>query len=241
MPHDGIALQPASAILSYERIAAVAQAAGGLGFRKIKLTGGEPLARRQIERLVGMIAATGHYTDIGMTTNGTLLTAARARVLRDAGLMRVNVSLDTLDADRFARITRGGRIDDAIRGIDSALAAGLTPVKINMVILPDTTAADIDDMRAFCRARGTELQTIARFSLNACDSGAVTNADRPPQCDECNRLRLTADGYLKSCLRSDREVPVDFEDIGGSIRAAVAGKGRAGVSCTTRAMAQIGG
>jgi cyclic pyranopterin phosphate synthase len=165
-----------------------------------------------------------------------------AAKLKAAGLDRVNISLDSLDPEAYRRVTRGGELAAALAGVEAAVACGLTPVKINMVVRPDTTPSEIDDMQAFCAARGLSLQRISEFSLHRREHGPdPVPAERPPACAGCNRLRLTADGFLKPCLFSEDEIPVDFADIRGSILAAVAGKPRTGTRCRTRLMHAIGG
>jgi len=241
MPPEGVALKPHVEILRYEQIIEIAQVAVSLGIRKIRLTGGEPLIKRNLEFLVAGLSAIPEVAEVCMTTNGSLLTLEKAVALKQAGLRRVNISLDTLDPDRFSAITRGGRIGDVLAGINAAVAAGLTPVKINMVVSPDTGAQEITDMRTFCADHGTVLQTISRFSLHRHTGSADHGADRPLPCEQCNRLRLTADGFLKPCLFSDDEIKVDLADIAGSFRRAVAAKPPCGQSCTTRHMSQIGG
>jgi cyclic pyranopterin phosphate synthase len=212
-----------------------------MGIRSIKLTGGEPLVRRGIESLVAQIAAIPGIADFGMTTNGSLLTKETAQRLKRAGLGRVNISLDTLDPARFSVITRGGDIRDVLRGIDAAVSAGLSPVKINMVVLEDTARTEIESMRRFCASKGLQMQTIARFSLDDRGSAGDGQTDKPPPCAGCNRLRLTADGFLKPCLFSDHEIKVDFADIRESILRAVRLKPEKGISCASRVMSQIGG
>lgn len=113
MPPEGVPLRSHDEILRYEEIDRVVRAAAGLGISKVRLTGGEPLARAGIANLVSMLARIPGVDDLSMTTNGTLL-ARYARALRAAGLKRVNVSLDTLREERFARITRGGKLADAL-------------------------------------------------------------------------------------------------------------------------------
>jgi len=241
MGAEGVEKKRHEDILSYEQIEQVVQAAAGLGFRKVRLTGGEPLIRRGITCLVEKLAAVDGIEDLCMTTNGTRL-AGMAQALKAAGLNRVNVSLDTLEADRFREITRGGDIRPVLEGIDAAVGAGLTPVKINMVIFEDTTEDEVATMQEFCRGNGLTLQKIMQFSLyDRKDLKVRFRSERPPRCKECNRLRLTADGYFKPCLFSEQEIPVDFGDIEGSIRAAVAAKPRAGSRCANRSMRQIGG
>ena len=114
--------------------------------------------------------------------------------------------------------------------------------KINMVILDNTTEKEIEAMQAFCRETGLHLQKIMRFSLyDRDDLSRRFQTERPPECTNCNRLRLTADGFLKPCLFSDDEIKVDFNDIEGSIRKAVSGKPKSGTACKNRFMNEIGG
>ncbi len=244
MPPEGIELKPDHEILGYEDITAVARCAGELGIERIRLTGGEPLVRRGIESLVAMLSSLGCFGEICMTTNGSLLTADKAGRLKDAGLSRVNISLDTLDPQRFGEITRGGRIEDVIAGIDAAIVADLAPVKINMIVFEDTSMEEIALMRRFCEERELELQTIKHFSLYGRDIGGEAGElsfDRPPPCETCNRLRLTTDGFLKPCLFSDIEIRADLDDLRRSITRAVSLKPLRGTSCINRKMCQIGG
>ena len=134
MPAEGVKLIPHDDILRYEEIYTIVKAAAELGIDKVRLTGGEPLARLGIADLVRMLARINSIDDISMTTNGILL-SKYATELKAAGLNRVNVSLDTLQPDKFARITRGNNFYDVIGGIEAARAAGLNPVKINMVVM----------------------------------------------------------------------------------------------------------
>ncbi|NIP22765.1 MAG: radical SAM protein [Phycisphaerae bacterium] len=228
-------------ILSYEQIESVAKVAAKMGIRKIRLTGGEPLVRKDIEQLVAKLAAIEGIDEVCMTTNGSLL-AEMAMKLKRSGLGRVNISIDSLDEDRFGRISRGGDLQQTLAGIDAAQKAGLIPIKINMVILDDTTKDEIETMRTFCKQKGLKLQNIMQFSLyDRADLSSRFKTQRPPKCMECNRLRLTADGFLKPCLFSDNEVRVNFDNIAESILEAVARKPENGSSCRNRPMNQIGG
>lgn len=132
MPKDGIEFQPREEILSYEEILAVVRLGATMGLRKVRLTGGEPLVRHGIVDLVAMINGVPGIEDISLTTNGISL-ARLAEPLARAGLRRVNVSLDTLRPERFNQITRLGQYGDVVGGIDAARAAGLSPIKINVV------------------------------------------------------------------------------------------------------------
>jgi len=134
MPPEGIPSIPHADILRFEEIARIVRIAAEMGITKIRLTGGEPLVRRDIHHLVAMLTNTPGLVDIAMTTNGTLL-ARYAAKLKAAGLHRVNVSLDTLQPARYRTITRLGNLSDALAGIKAAQREGLLPVKINMVVI----------------------------------------------------------------------------------------------------------
>ena len=145
MPEAGIKFVPRHEILTLEEIARVVRIAAGMGLRRVRLTGGEPLVRNGITQLVRWIAETPGIEDISLTTNGMVL-AAYADELARAGLKRVNVSLDTLRPDRFREITRHGDLAAVYEGIAAARAAGLSPIKINVVVMRevnDDEAADI--------------------------------------------------------------------------------------------------
>lgn len=134
MPPEGVRWQPKEELLTDDELLRVIRCAADVGFTKIRLTGGEPTLRRNLPDLVREIAALPTITDIAMTTNGILLTRL-AEPLAQAGLKRINVSLDTLDSDRFRRITRGGRLDLVLEGLQAAEAAGLAPIKLNAVVV----------------------------------------------------------------------------------------------------------
>jgi cyclic pyranopterin phosphate synthase len=134
MPPAGVPWKSHNDVLRFEQIGRVVKAATGLGFRKIRLTGGEPLVRKGVLSLVGDLARLPGIEEVSMTTNGTLL-AHYAAELADAGLRRVNISLDTLQPDRFRRITRLGSIERVWQGIAAAEQAGLTPIKLNVVVV----------------------------------------------------------------------------------------------------------
>ena len=132
MPEDGIQQMSHDEILRIEEIEELVRIAAGIGIKNVRLTGGEPLVRKGVVDLVRSITATPGIENVSMTTNGVLL-PQMVDDLKEAGLSRVNISLDTLDADQFAMVTRCGRLDDALAGIDAALEAGLNPVKVNAV------------------------------------------------------------------------------------------------------------
>jgi len=241
MPQCGVPLKHHADILSYEQVGAIADEAVALGVVKIRLTGGEPLVRRNIESLVARLSAIEGLRELCMTTNGTRL-PEMAATLKDCGLDRVNVSLDSLDESKYREITRGGELQTALRGVDAAVEAGLTPVKINMVVLDSTTEDEVREMHEFCESKGVTLQKILQFSLyDRKDLRRLFHAERPPKCGLCNRLRLTADGFLKPCLFSEHEIRVDFDNIRDSLLEAVGAKPENGSACRNREMCQIGG
>ena len=148
MPEAGLPWIPKAEVLSYEEIARVVRAAAGIGVSSIRLTGGEPLIRRDLDRLVAMIAAIPGIDDIALSTNGLLL-AEQAAALRAAGLNRANISLDTLREDRFFAIARRPGLDRVLAGIEAAFAAGLGPIKLNCVVMRgqnDDEVADFADL-----------------------------------------------------------------------------------------------
>jgi len=241
MPEAPFVHKSHSEILSYEQIELLAKVAAKMGITKVRLTGGEPLVRKNIEQLVAKLASIEGIDEVCMTTNGSLL-ADMAAKLKRCGLSRINISIDSLNPDRYRRITRGGDLHQVLAGVDAAIKAELTPIKINMVILDDTTEEEIETAKAFCEQRGLQLQKIMQFSLyDRTDLSRRFRTERPPKCTNCNRLRLTADGFLKPCLFSDDEIKVNFDDINGSILEAVAKKPKNGSSCRNRLMNQIGG
>lgn len=238
MPEEGVPLRSHEDFLSLEQITAVVREAVKLGLTKIRLTGGEPLVKRGIVELAGMLRSLPGVRHLAMTTNGVLL-SKYAEGLKRAGLDSLNISLDTLDPERYRYLTRWGEIRGVLRGLEAALRVGI-PVKINMVVLGDTTGVEVQRMRRFCLEKAVELQLINHFELTEVKRQQY-RFDRPPKCSSCNKIRLLADGQLKPCLHSDLEVPLDLEDIEGSLRRTVEQKPQSGWVCTNRLMAQIGG
>ena len=160
MPEEGIRLLPRSEIPPLTEIAeAVAWLVPRFGVDRVKVTGGEPLVRGGVPALVATVAATPGVREVSMTTNGTLL-AAKAAELAAAGLARVNVSLDTLDPGRFRELTRGGRVEEVLEGIDAALAAGLSPLKLNAVLRKSSFRDDLPPLLELAADRGVEIRFI---------------------------------------------------------------------------------
>ena len=167
---EHMTFMPRSAILSLEEITAIADAFIARGIRKIRLSGGEPLVRRGLAFLtsaIGRHIETGALDEITLTTNGTQL-AGQAQALFDAGMRRINVSLDSLDPDRFRFITRRGDVDTVLAGIAAAKAAGLS-IKINMVALKDLNEDEIEPMARWCASEGHDLTLIETMPLGKID------------------------------------------------------------------------
>jgi cyclic pyranopterin phosphate synthase len=159
MPEAGLPWIAKPDILSYEEIASIVRAAASIGVRSIRLTGGEPLIRRDLERLVAMIAAIPGIDDIALSTNALLL-AEQAPALVAAGLRRVNISLDTLQEDRFTAIARRPGLAKVLAGIEAAIAAGLTPVKINCVVMRGANDDELEAFAELTRERAVHIRFI---------------------------------------------------------------------------------
>ena len=159
--------------MTVDEIVRIARIAVALGMNRMKLTGGEPLMRKDVIDIVKEVAAIPGLTDLSMTTNGTLLEPL-ADDLHEKGLKRVNISLPTLDKDVFHKLT-GGDVQDAIRGITAAVAAGLCPVKLNMLLLKDVNATAVPEMIEFARETETILQLIELEPVNVRDSFYLAN------------------------------------------------------------------
>ena len=164
MPAEGVQHRDMNEILTFEEIETVVRAASELGISKLRLTGGEPLARLGIEDLVGMLARVPGLDDLSMTTNGTLL-ADKAEALALAGLNRVNISLDTLKPDRFQYITRRGRLDNVLQGIEAAKSAGLQPVKINVVVVRGLNEDEVIDFARLSVDEGWHVRYIEMMPI----------------------------------------------------------------------------
>ena len=159
MPEGGICKLPHDRILTLEEVVEIAGAAVELGIRKIRLTGGEPLVRRGIVDLVARLRALPGLHELVLTTNGILLPEL-AKPLRDAGLDRLNISLDTLDAEKYRRLTRGGELQKALDGIHAAEAAGFAPIKLNAVLLGGVNDDEIPALCALTMDRPIEMRFI---------------------------------------------------------------------------------
>ena len=198
MPEEGIPLLHHKNILSFEEIESFVKHAASRGITKVRITGGEPLVRKGIATLVEMIAKIPGIEDLSMTTNGILL-PKYASALKRAGLMRVNISLDTLDPQRFREISRIGELQDVLDGINAAVNAGLAPVKLNCVVKKSRLEPDAVLVARFAQERNLSVRFIREMNL---ENGTFYEVEggEGGKCSTCNRLRLTASGDLKPCL-----------------------------------------
>jgi len=241
--------QPRSKILSFEEIERIVRIAVQLGIEKIRLTGGEPLLRQELEKLVERLSPIKGIQDLALTTNGFLF-PQKGKALRDAGLHRVSFSLDSLDKENFKRITGRDGLEEVIASIHLARDLGLTPVKVNSVVIRGINDHEIEALAEFGRTHGLSMRFIEfmpldsgrvwlkelvvpgreilariqqRFPLFPVKSENKSETARrwgfpeseaeigiiapvsEPFCGHCNRLRLTADGKIRTCLFSTVE------------------------------------
>jgi len=206
MPPEGVPLIPHSEILSYEEIRTIVEAAAGLGITKIRLTGGEPLVRADLPRLVGMLSQIEGIDEISLTTNGTLL-KKYALELQQAGLRRVNISLDTLKADRFRYITRRGELKDTLNGIEAVRDAGLDPIKVNMVVMKGINDDEVLDFAKMTYKEGWHIRFIEIMPF-------ASVAEFVPSHEL--RRRIESLGALEPCLPIAGNGPASYHCLPGA-------------------------
>lgn len=212
MPATGAEFAPRETLLTFEEIERVSRLLVGRGgVREIRLTGGEPLVRRQLDRLVGMLAAIEGLEDLSLTTNGILL-ADQAEGLRAAGLKRVNVSLDTLDEEVFQKIARREGLDRTIAGIDAAIACGFESVKLNALAIRGITEAEVVRLVEFAGQRGVALRFIEFMPL---DTDRAWRRQQVLSGDELLRIIEQHFGPLEAHRRSHPSQPAEEFSVAG--------------------------
>jgi cyclic pyranopterin phosphate synthase len=236
---EGVRLLARDEILSFEEIVQVVEQAARMGVIKVRLTGGEPLVRRGIAGLVAAVSNIEGIEDLAMSTNGVLL-EENASDLARAGLKRVNVSLDTTDAERYRHLTRGGDVARVLAGIEAARSVGLKPVKLNCVTGGPCQQSDRLSVERYAREQGLQLRIIPYMDF-ASGSFSVVQGGSGGDCRRCNRLRLASDGRIRPCLFSDLGYSVRELGAERALREAVEHKPEAGRSCTHDWMHGIGG
>jgi cyclic pyranopterin phosphate synthase len=232
MPEEGMEWLKKNMLLSFEEIGRLVGIFASLGVSKIRLTGGEPLMRKELWKLVALVRDVRGIRDIALTTNGYFL-AEQARLLRDAGLDRINVSCDSLDPATFSVMARRAYFERTWEGIEEALRCGLSPVKINVVLIRGVNDGEIEAFANLARTRpiivrfiefmpiGMEdgwsiesvvptrevierVDAVAHLVPVARDPGVI-NSVTQPFCGDCNRVRITSDGKFRTCLFSLKE------------------------------------
>jgi cyclic pyranopterin phosphate synthase len=201
---------PRSEVLSFEEIRRVVQIGASLGINKVRITGGEPLLRSNLSELVRMISRIDGIDDISLTSNGILL-KKYAIELKEAGLNRVNISLDTLREDRFKRITRVGRLSDVLAGIEAAHQAGLNPVKLNMVVLRGINDDETIDFAKTTIDKGWHVRFIELMPFGTPEAGAL----KPVSGQEI-RERLRSLGELEPCEFKTGNGPAKYYRLPGA-------------------------
>lgn len=239
MPAEGIQLMEHEDILSFDEITEIVREAVAMGIDKIRITGGEPLVRKGIVNLVKMISRIEGIKDFGMTTNGIYL-GKYAQDLADAGLHRINVSLDTMDPVKYKSITRVGDLDSVLKGIDAAKKAGLEPIKINCVIKKSLDEPDAQDVVKYCVENGLKVRFIREMDLEKGTFWKVNGGDGG-DCKICNRLRVTSDGKIKPCLFSDIEYSVREYGVKQALDKALGNKPKSGTLSVKSKFSNIGG
>ena len=250
MPPEGILRRPHSEILSFEEIHRIVNVAVRLGISKVRITGGEPLVRKDIALLIKNLKRINGLNEIALTTNGVYL-KEQALSLKEAGLDRINISLDSLLPEKFLEITRGGSLDMVLEGVEAALSAGLYPVKINVMLLRGFNDSEIISFAGLTRSRPVHVRFIEympthlggysykELFFSSLEAMAILDSlgelmpienNRGVSvaksfrikgfhgtigfispvsenfCSSCNKLRLTSDGCLRSCLHSSKSM-----------------------------------
>jgi cyclic pyranopterin phosphate synthase len=203
MPEQGVHYVPHPEVLRFEEIERFARIAVGRGVRKLRITGGEPLVRRDLQVLIAKLAAIPGVEDIALTTNGVLL-ADQARDLYDAGLRRINVHLDTLDRERFIEITRRDELAKVLAGIDEALDLGFGPIKLNAVAVKGLVEPDVVPLARFGRERGIEVRYIEFMPL---DAQGIWDKSRVLLADEILEMLRQGIGPLDAVPDPDPRAP----------------------------------
>lgn len=170
MPAEGMEFTPHEKILSYEEIAEVVKMAASLGVRRLRLTGGEPLVRKEMEQLVAMLSAIPGIEDIALTTNAIYL-GNKAEALKQAGITRVNISLDTLKPERFSLITRGGDLKRVLEGLEASFRVDFSPVKLNVVLMKGMNDDEIGDFLSMAQERPVHVRFIEYMPIGHDDDG----------------------------------------------------------------------
>ncbi|MDY0016686.1 MAG: GTP 3',8-cyclase MoaA [Candidatus Delongbacteria bacterium] len=239
MPEEGVECLSHSDLLSFEEIADFVRCAVSMGINKVRLTGGEPLVRKGIVDLVRMIKEIDGVKDLSMTTNAVLLKQF-AKLLKDAGLMRLNISLDTLDREKFKAISRRDFLPQVLEGIDEAIKCGYDKIKLNCVVEKTRNEPNALEVAAYAKEKGLDARFIRTMNL---DTGEfwVVDGGIGGDCSICNRIRLSAKGDVLPCLFSDIGFSVRQYGACEAIRLAVESKPQKGTLSRSHEFYNVGG
>jgi cyclic pyranopterin phosphate synthase len=225
-------------ILSLEEIADVVRVGVSLGIDKVRLTGGEPLVRKNVLELVRLIGNIPGVNDFAITTNGILL-GELAIDLKLSGLKRINISLDCLDPEKYFEIT-GGDLNKVLVGIKKAIQVGFNPIKINCVVNQNANEPDALAIQKFADEFGLIARFIPIMALQQGQFGVVESGGGG-DCINCNRLRMLSNGDIKPCLFSDNVFNIRTLGIKEALIQAILEKPEKGLCCRDFSMHQIGG
>ena len=215
MPHENVRFRPRNEILTFEEIERFVQVVARCGVNKLRITGGEPLVRAELPKLIRRLAAIEEIDDIALTTNGVLL-AEHAEALKNAGLQRINVSLDTLREETFQKISRRSGLNQVLEGIFAAQRAGFERIRLNAIAIRDLTEVEIVPLGQFARQHGLELRFIEFMPL---DADANWKSDRVLSGERIRDILEEAFGPLWPSDRRDPSQPaVDYEFADGKGR-----------------------
>jgi cyclic pyranopterin phosphate synthase len=219
MPFDEYTWMAKTEVLSFSEIERVARVFAGLGVNQIRLTGGEPLVRRELHRLVGSLTTIPGISDLSLTTNGALL-VEQAQALYDAGLHRINVSIDTLKPDRFREITQRGDLDTVLKGLFTAQRVGMRPIKINAVVIRGFNDDELIDLVAFSRTNGFEMRFIEYMDVGNANGWTLEKTFTKREMLEA----IHAHFPVREIGRAGGSAPaVDYEFLDGSGRVGIIG------------------
>jgi len=238
-PVENFSYIPHEEIVSFEEICQVVRAAVELGVDKVRVTGGEPLVRKDINVLVNLLSRIEGIRDLSMTTNGLLLKRFAGRLKR-GGLHRVNISLDTMDPKRYSKITGGGDLRRVLLGIEAARSAGLAPIRLNCVVRESSDEPDARAVAEFARQNGYEARFIRQMNM-ATGEFWVVDGGSGGDCSRCNRLRVSANGMVHPCLFSNLTFSIREHGPKGALLKAVDAKPRSGASNDSYGFLNMGG
>ncbi len=216
MPDEPIQFTEREEILTFEEIEHFVRVAASLGVNKLRITGGEPLVRRDLPELIEKLVSIPGIKDVALTTNAVLL-KQHAQALYDAGLRRLNIHLDTLDRERFKQITRRDELPRVLAGIDEAVRVGFEKIKLNVVAVKNLIEPDIVPMAVYCRERGFEPRFIEFMPL---DSQSLWDRRKVLLADEIREMLTSAIGPMVAVPDSDPRAPATdfaYSDGGGRV------------------------